>query len=164
MQRILVSACLLGEKVRYDGSDCLHPGMLQQWVAQGRVITLCPEVAGGLSVPRPPAEIVAGAHSRQMERVCRRDGLDVSAAFMAGAERAWALCRKYGIRVAVLKEGSPSCGSSRIHDGSFRGRKIAGQGITARLLQQHGVHVFSEMQLEEVEACLQSMEAGSGRE
>ena len=153
MQKILVSACLLGEKVRYDGGDCRQDGIIRQWLDEGRVVGLCPEVAGGLPVPRPPAEIVDVAQGR----VCRGDGHDVTAAFVAGAGQALALCREFNIRIAVLKDGSPSCGNSRINDGSFSGVKINGQGITASLLQQHGVRVFSEHELNAAELFLRTL-------
>ena len=151
MQKILVSACLLWEKVRYDGGDCRQGGVLQKWLEQGRLVALCPEVAGGLPVPRPPAEIAAGG------RVLRQGGEDVTAAFVAGAERAVALCREHGIAMAILKEGSPSCGSHLINDGSFAGVKIAGEGVAAALLRRHGIRVFSERQLAEAEHFLRGL-------
>lgn len=163
MHRILVSACLLGEKVRYDGGDCRQDGLLQQWQAEGRVVPFCPEVAGGLPVPRSAAEIVGGdaeavLHGRAAIRT--HDGTDVTEAFLNGAEKALAECQRHNIRMVILKEGSPSCGSSKVNDGSFAGHKIAGQGLTARLLNRHGIRVFSEAQLEEAAASLQRMEEG----
>ena len=153
MRKILISACLIGEKVRYDGGDCRQGGIIQAWLDQGRLVALCPEVAGGLPVPRLPAEIADGSG-----RVLRQDGKEVTAAFTAGGEQALALCREHGIGIAVLKEGSPSCGSSLINDGSFTGVKVAGEGVTAALLRQHGIHVFSERQLDEAMACLSALE------
>ena len=140
MHKVLVSACLLGQAVRYDGrgNKQQHP-VLQQWLQQQRVIALCPEVAGGLSVPRLPAEM-------QGERVMNIQGQDVTAAFVHGAEQALSLCHQHSIRIAVLKEGSPSCGVSYIYDGSFSHCKTPGQGVTSGLLRQHGVQVFSEKQ------------------
>jgi len=150
MQKVLVSACLLGERVRYDGGDCRQGGLLEQWQREGRIISLCPEVAGGLSVPRPPAEIAAGnseAVLRGQHVIRRENGEDVTDAFVEGAEKALALCIRYCIRLAILKEGSPSCGVSRVNDGSFCKHKVSGVGVTARLLQRHGIAVFSEAQL-----------------
>jgi len=152
MHKILVSACLLGEKVRYDGGDCRQAGLLEQWKQEGRLIALCPEVAGGLPVPRPPAEINDGdadAVLRGEKSVLRKNGDDVSHAFVEGGEQALALCIKHNIHLAVLKEGSPSCGVKRVNDGSFRKHKISGTGVTTSLLQRHGIMVFSEEQLPE---------------
>ena len=161
MQKILVSACLMGEKVRYDGADCYQSGLLQQWQAEGRLLAICPEVAGGLPVPRPAAEIASGdAESvlRGCGKVCRADGVDVTDAFIDGAERALALCMQHRIQIAILKEGSPSCGVQRVNDGSFSKRKTDGMGVTARLLQRHGVSVFSEHEIESAAAALTAME------
>ena len=152
MRKILVSACLIGERVRYDGGDCRQGGIIQVWLDQGRLIALCPEVAGGLPVPRPPAEVAADGG-----RVLRRDGEDVTAFFSAGAEEALALCREHDIGMAVLKEGSPSCGSHLVNDGSFAGVKVAGEGVTAALLRRHGIRVFSEHQLAEAEQFLRRL-------
>jgi len=134
--------------------------VLQGWRQQGRLIALCPEVAGGLPTPRPPAEIEAGnagAVIKGEAAIRRKDGTDVSDAFMAGAEIALALCMQHDIRIAILKEGSPSCGVNKLNDGSFTATKIAGQGVTARLLARHGIAVFSEFQLAEAQ---QQLHAG----
>ncbi len=150
----MISACLLGEAVRYDGGDCLHhfDGQakiwIQTWQAQGLLLPLCPEVAGGLAVPRPAAEIQSGF---EPVRVQTANGRDVTAAFHWGAEKALRQCQKFGIKLAILKQGSPSCGNSLIHDGSFLNQKITGQGITTRLLQAHGIEVFNESQLDAVQ-------------
>jgi len=84
-------------------------------------------------------------------------GEDVSQAFAQGAQKALALCQQYDVHIAILKEGSPSCGVTQINDGAFTHTKVAGQGMTTRLLQQHGVKVFSEHQLEEAQIYLQSV-------
>lgn len=153
MIRVLVSACLLGERVRYDGRDAAsHDDVLARWTAEGRVVRFCPEVAGGLAVPRPPAEIRGAA-------VVTRDGADVTAAFALGAARALETARASGVRVAVLKENSPSCGSTHVYDGSFSGTRVAGQGVTAALLAASGIRVFSEQALAEADAFLSSLEA-----
>ncbi|MDQ6956950.1 MAG: DUF523 domain-containing protein, partial [Mariprofundaceae bacterium] len=151
MHKILISACLLGEKVRFDGkSKKINAEILEVWNAENRLIALCPEVAGGLSVPRSPAEI-------QGELVINILGEDVSRAFTQGAQKALELCQQHDIQIAILKEGSPSCGVSQINDGTFSHAKIAGQGVTVQLLQKHGVKVFSEHQLNEAQAYLQSI-------
>jgi len=156
--KILVSACLLGEKVRYHGGDATleHP-ILERWRQEGRVVSICPEVSGGLPTPRPPAEITGGGGGAVLQRVAfvrLRDGTDVSGPFTVGAEAAVALAREHGITVAVLKDSSPSCGSSATYDGSFSGRRVSGEGVTAAALRRAGVRVFSEREIEAADACL----------
>lgn len=166
MHKILISACLLGERVRYDADHSLFQSdLLQQWKQQGRLLPLCPEVAGGLSIPRPAAEIENGNAEAVLKgegAIRCRDGVDVSDAFIAGAEKALALCMRHSICIAILKEGSPSCGVMKLNDGSFSGRKIAGQGLTTRLLQRHGIAVFSEFQIRAAETQLSVLEGGHG--
>jgi uncharacterized protein YbbK (DUF523 family) len=149
--KILVSACLLGRPVRYDGGakSCLHPRLLA-WVEAGRVVPFCPEVEGGFGVPRPRAELDGGDGAAVWggEAVVRdENGLDVTAGYRRGAQAALAVCRREGIRLAVLKEGSPSCASHRIADGSFSGDSRPGLGVTAALLQENGIRVLSEEDL-----------------
>jgi uncharacterized protein YbbK (DUF523 family) len=158
--RVLVSACLLGEKVRYHGGDAAlrHP-ILDRWIAEGRVVAFCPEMAGGLPTPRPPAEIQGGEAADVLNHVAfvrRKDGTDVTDAFTRGADAAVALVRELGIQVAILKEGSPSCGTHRVNDGSFTGRKVEGSGITAASLSAAGVSVFSEDEIDAADALLAS--------
>lgn len=152
MKKILVSACLLGKPVRYDGnSKTVDSAELDPLLVQDRVISFCPEVSGGLPVPRAAAEIHAGdgnAVIANMARVKTRDGTDVTDFFLSGAQQALALCHEHGITVAVLTETSPSCGSSQIYDGSFSRNAIQGSGVTAALLRQHGIKVFNQHQLE----------------
>ena len=162
MQKILISACLLGERVRYDGGHS-KVGALDLWQQQGRLVSVCPEVAGGLPIPRPPAEIEYGNSNlvlRGRGRVRRIDSQDVTDAFVDGAERALALCMKFHVCIAILKEGSPSCGCKRVNDGNFSGKKIDGMGITARLLSRHGISVFNENQMEQAVVKLAELEAG----
>ena len=156
---VLVSACLLGAPVRYDGrAQDLRSAVLARWQAAGLVLPLCPELAGGLPVPRPPAEIEAGAQGWQVwlgqARVRDAEGGDPTAAFKTGAAAALDLVQRHGLRIAVLKEGSPSCGSARIASGHFDGAKRAGEGLTAALLRRHGVQVFSEHELDAAAAAL----------
>jgi len=157
MQKILVSACLLGEAVRYDGAAHGPFAQLQAWQAEGRVLALCPEMAGGLPTPRPPAEILGGQGravlaGQQVVRDCH--GRDVSDAFRAGAARALALVREQGIGMAVLKARSPSCGNRQTYSGEFSGRLVEGAGVTAAALQAAGVVVFNEDELEQAAAWL----------
>lgn len=161
MEKILVSRCLLGHAVRYDGGAHGPFDLLLRWQAEGRVVALCPEVAGGLPTPRPPAEIPGGQGAAVLDgRAAVRtvDGTDVSAAFLAGAEAALTLVREHGIRLAVLKARSPSCGNRENYDGSFGGRRVPGEGVTAALLRRHGVRVFSEEELEAAERALCALE------
>ncbi|MFK8330847.1 DUF523 domain-containing protein [Pseudomonas sp. BJa5] len=158
--KVLVSACLLGQPVRYDGRASGHPDLLQQWQAEGRIVPLCPEVAGGLPTPRPPAEIPGGQGGAVLDgdaQVVTVGGEDVSAQFLAGARRALALVRAHGIRIAVLKSGSPSCGNRLTYDGTFSGTKVQGEGVTTALLRREGVQVFSELELEAAERALKQL-------
>lgn len=143
---ILVSRCFLGENVRYNGEviPLQHP-LLTLWQQQKRFIAICPEVAGGLPVPREPAE-----QQINDDRIITISGVDVSEQFKYGAKQALALCKSHNIRFALLKESSPSCGSSLIYDGSFSNKKKSGQGVTTKLLTDNGILVFSENNLEEL--------------
>ncbi|MNY24374.1 hypothetical protein D3C86_1580840 [compost metagenome] len=157
MQKILVSRCLLGHRVRYDGGASGPLDQLQQWLDEGRVVPLCPEVAGGLPTPRAAAEIPGGQGGEVLEghaAVITTDGQDVSAQFLSGAYQALELVQKHGIRIAVLKANSPSCGNLLTYDGTFSGVKVSGEGVTAALLKRHGVLVFSEHELAEAVAAL----------
>ncbi|MBY0378661.1 MAG: DUF523 domain-containing protein [Gammaproteobacteria bacterium] len=151
---ILISACLLGNKVRYDGKDsfCDHP-ILQQWQQEQRLIILCPEMAGGLPTPRPACQIVgSGGGSAVLARTARvisDKGNDSTECYLKGAHKALELAQTHAITMAILKARSPSCGNSLIYDGSFSKNLIVGQGVTAALLTQHGFKVFNEEQLEE---------------
>jgi uncharacterized protein YbbK (DUF523 family) len=157
MHKILVSRCLLGHRVRYDGGASGPFDQLAAWLQEGRVVALCPEVAGGLPTPRAAAEIPGGQGVDVLEGrapVMTTEGEDVSAQFLSGARQALELVEQHGIRVAVLKANSPSCGNLQTYDGSFRGVKVSGEGVTAALLKQHGVQVFSELQLPEAACAL----------
>ena len=163
LQYVLVSSCLLGSPVRYNGAHKRpESAILERWVREGRVVGVCPEVAGGLGVPRPPAEIEGGVGGARViagsARVVDDKGRDVSAAFVAGAEQALRQAGLKGIRVAVLKEGSPSCGSAFVYDGSFTGARVAHPGVTTAMLQGAGIRVFSEAQLAEADAMLRELE------
>ncbi|SUD34226.1 purine nucleoside phosphorylase [Pseudomonas fluorescens] len=154
---MLVSRCLLGHRVRYDGGASGPFDQLAAWQAAGRLVAVCPEVAGGLPTPRPPAEIPGGQGVDVWEgraHVLTADGEDFSEAFLEGARQALALVQRHGIRIAVLKANSPSCGNLLTYDGTFTGVKVAGEGVTAALLKRHGVQVFSELELAEAAAAL----------
>ncbi|POM22644.1 hypothetical protein BTM25_48470 [Actinomadura rubteroloni] len=162
MERILVSACLLGRPVRYDGAaKPVADDLFARWRSEGRLVPFCPEVSGGLTVPRPAAEIVpaAGGGAAVLAgtaRVLTASGDDVTEAFVNGARLALDCARRAGARIALLKEGSPSCGVHRIHDGTFQGRSLPGEGITAALLAQAGLRVFTESELPSLASFLDS--------
>lgn len=168
MEYVLVSACLVGESVRYNGGDklCDHQ-VMQRWLREGRVVPVCPEVAGGLPVPRPPAEIAGGAGGQRVldgeTRVLDDAGRDVTEHFVRGAEIALANALAKNIRVAVLKEGSPSCGTGYTYDGSFTGTRVPDTGVTAARLRRAGIRVFSEAELEEAGNLLSSLEEEAAR-
>jgi uncharacterized protein YbbK (DUF523 family) len=150
---ILVSACLLGVNCRFDGGSNPEPG-LRDLAALGRLIPICPEVAGGLPIPRPPAEIEdaqAGLDGRAVlrgeTRVVSIEGADLTAGFVAGAQAALTLAEGLGIRQAILKSRSPSCGVGQTHDGRFEGRLVPGDGVTAALLKRAGIQVMTETDL-----------------
>ncbi|MFC4006334.1 DUF523 domain-containing protein [Nonomuraea purpurea] len=163
MEKILVSACLMGRRVRYDGgAKTSSDTLLARWREEGRLVPFCPEVEGGLPIPRPAAEIEGGAGGAAVlsgaARVLAADGSDVTAAFVAGARAALDAARAAGVRLAVLKEGSPSCGTLAVYDGTFAGRRVAGQGVTTALLEGEGIRVFTEEQIIEAAAYLRTLE------
>ena len=146
----LVSACLLGICATYDGSSHLQPHLIEL-VARGRIVPVCPEVAGGLPIPRPPAEIVGGDGCTVLDgqaHVLTCDGDDVTEAFIAGAQVALETAQRFGIRTAVLQPRSPSCGPCQVYDGRFSGCLVPGPGVAAALLMRHGIKVVSPDELE----------------
>ncbi len=167
VERILVSACLLGGRVRYDGgAKTSEDELLAAWKAEGRLVSFCPEVEGGLPVPRPPAEVEGGAGGPAVltgaARILTPAGQDVTRHFLAGAQRALDAARSFGVKLAILKEGSPSCGSLRIYDGTFRGRTTPGQGVTTALLELNGIRVFGEDRIPEAAEYLTTLEGRPG--
>ncbi|WP_214105082.1 DUF523 domain-containing protein [Acrocarpospora catenulata] len=149
MDRILVSACLLGSRVRYDGrAKTSDDAQLAAWRAEGRLVSFCPEVSGGLPIPRPPAEIEPGADGLAVldgkARVLTPTGDNVSQYFIIGAYRALDAARAANAVLAILKESSPSCGSLHHYDGTFTGHTTPGEGVTTALLTREGIPVFSE--------------------
>lgn len=139
---ILISACLLGVKCRYDGTGASIP--LAPFLGAHVLIPVCPEQLGGLATPREPAERVG-------EHVINKAGGDVTAYYERGAGETLRLAKLYHCRCAVLKERSPSCGSGEIYDGTFSGIRIPGKGITAALLEANGIRVSGESCLEALE-------------
>lgn len=149
---IAVSACLLGEPCRYDGQarQCAAVRKLHE---TQELVFVCPEMLGGLPVPRTPCEI---ATAERAVRVTSADGVDVTDAFLGGAAKTVAQVQERGCKLAVLKAKSPSCGNGLVYDGSFSGTLVAGYGVTARALREAGVRVMDEVQLQ---ACFDASEA-----
>ena len=136
MEPVLVSACLLGVNCKYSGGNNLCPE-LEQLKERYRLIPVCPEQLGGLSTPRPPSEC-------REDKVINKEGLDVTEQFQKGAEEALKIGQYFGCKKAILKSRSPSCGSEGIYDGSFSGKVVPGEGVTAKLLRRSGFSLFSE--------------------
>ncbi|TBW56281.1 DUF523 domain-containing protein [Marinobacter halodurans] len=161
LRRILVSACLMGENVRYDGGNLFTDhSLIRQWRREGRLVSVCPEMAGGLPVPRPAAETHGGdgrAVLAGQARVIARDGDDVTSAFVAGADTALETARDRRCVMAIMAARSPSCGNREIYDGRFSGRLVAGQGTAAARLAAAGIPVFNQHELEEAAAYLHSL-------
>lgn len=155
--KLLISSCLLGEDVRYDGGNssvAYNPKftfsqkeLFMDIICDNELYSFCPEVAGGLGIPRDPAEIT----SREKPfKVQKENGEDVTINFLLGAKKALDICQEEGIKVALLKSKSPSCGNIQTYDGTFSGTLIDSQGLTARLLSENGITVFNENQLNEL--------------
>ena len=140
--KILVSACLLGENCKYSGGNNRD----EKVIALGEkhtLIPVCPEVMGELEIPRPPCE-------RRDGKVVSKDGRDVTAEFYDGAEKTLYVAEETGCQLAVLKERSPSCGFGKIYDGTFSGKVIDGNGVTAQLLYDSGITVIGETQIDKL--------------
>ncbi len=131
--KIMVSACLLGDNVKYNGGNNRHEKVLE-YIKGHEVVPVCPEMLGGLSVPRAPGEIQDGI-------VRNEDGTSVDYEYRTGAAKALEIAESERIDMAILQSRSPSCGVNQIYDGSFTGRKIKGMGVFARLLSEKGYKV-----------------------
>lgn len=141
--KIFVSACLLGENCKYNGGNN-YSDKVKKFVEGHEVVALCPEVLGGLSVPRPSAEMVDGI-------VKTKSGKSVDSEFRLGAQRALDAVLQQKAELAVLQSRSPSCGVNEIYDGTFSGNKIKGQGIFAKMLMEHGIKVIDVEDIEDME-------------
>ena len=143
---ILVSACLAGFDVKYNGSHNLNE-KIKKWFEEKKAIPICPEVLGGLSIPREPAEIVGGEGEDVLDghaKVITNNGIDVTEQFIKGANETLKIALELNATMVILKERSPSCGSSMIYSGEFNGNKKKGTGVTAALLKRNGIQVLSE--------------------
>ncbi len=142
-EMLLVSACLLGCACRYDGKSkqVIDGDVLSRLCSRYELISVCPEQLGGLPTPRTPSE-------RQRDRVVMRDGTDVTAEFRLGAKKCLDTALRLGVKSALLKERSPSCGVNQIYDGSFSAVVISGGGVLAEFLSENGIKVYSEDDVE----------------
>jgi uncharacterized protein YbbK (DUF523 family) len=144
MEKILISACLLGQNCRYDGQSKTYEPIQQLMNRQDiLLIPICPEQAGGLATPRDPAE-------RQGQQVVTCNGKNVTQQYHQGARQALRLAKLYGCKRAILKEKSPSCGHGKIYDGTFTRTLTRGNGVTAELLEKEGIKIIGETQVEAV--------------
>ncbi len=139
--------------MRYDSEifSTISP-VLAEWRRLGWIIPVCPEVAGGLPVPRPPAEIQGGDGKDVVDgtgQMIDINGKDVTHAFLTGAREALRLAEENGVEFAILKARSPSCGSKMTYDGSFSGKLKTGQGVTAALIESIGIQVFDEDEIDQ---------------
>ncbi len=144
---ILISACLAGLNVRYNGTNCIDD-RVQKLVLEKKAITVCPELMGGFSTPREPAEIVGGNGEDVLDgkaTVIERSGRDVTELYIKGAYATLQKALEVGATQVVLKENSPSCGSAAIYNGEFNGMKIVGEGVTTALLRRNNIVVLSEV-------------------
>ena len=143
--KVVISACLMGVRCRYDGGHSQNETAINHQQTY-QLIPVCPEEAGGLSTPRPPAEIVGGDGDDVLKgkaKVMTADGTDVTEAYLQGAHHALEVAQSNGATHVILKARSPSCGCGAIYDGTFSGTLTSGDGVTTALLKQHGITVTS---------------------
>ncbi|MBE6536564.1 MAG: DUF523 domain-containing protein [Ruminococcaceae bacterium] len=145
MEKIIVSACLLGVATRYDGKSkkVISDEDLKSLSEKYHIIPVCPEIYGGLSTPRIPSERIG-------DRVKMKDGRDVTENYIRGAYETLAFCRMFDVKKALLKAKSPSCSKRDIYDGSFTGKLVNGKGVAAELLIENGIEVFDETEIKEL--------------
>ena len=142
MEKLLISACLLGRNCKYNGGNNYTP-LVEKLKERYELVPVCPECFGGLPIPHPPSE-------RLGERVLSKEGDDVTREFLLGAEKTLAIAKEHGVTKAVLKERSPFCGFGAIYDGTFTGKVVPGNGVAAELLAENGVAIYGESKIEEL--------------
>lgn len=143
---IVVSSCLAGLEVRYNATHCLDK-MISKLLEENQAITICPELLGGFSTPREAAEIIGGNGEDVLDgkaKVIEISGRDVTKQFIKGAYETLRIVQEVDATAVILKENSPSCGSSMIYNGEFKGKRIFGNGVTTALLKRNGIQVVSE--------------------
>lgn len=145
MEKLLISACLFGENVRYDAKNNLIEN-LDKLREKYELYSFCPEVASGMVIPRVPSEIT----NFNPLKITNEFGIDTTDFFTDGAIQTLHICQKYDIKIALLKSKSPSCGTKEVYDGNFTKTLIKGQGITANLLAQHNIKLYDENQIGEL--------------
>ena len=145
----LISACLCGVNCKYNGLNNYNE-KCSELLKKGKAILMCPEQLGGLSTPRVASELEGSAKDvlNNKGKVITKDGNDVTLQFIKGAKEVRKIIQEAPITMAILKDGSPSCGVNYVYDGSFTGNKIKGKGITAEILSEMGIKVLSEKDLE----------------
>lgn len=162
INKILVSACLMGFKIRYNGSEKAQiVDTLARWQQEQRLVVHCPELAAGLPTPRPPAEIFAADGKDVMQeraRIIENTGQDVTEHYQLAAWMALRAAQESGCTAALLTDGSPTCGSQFIYDGSFTGQRKSGMGVAASLLTEYGIKVFADTQLAELMTWIEEQE------
>lgn len=140
----IISSCLAGISCRYDGESSENQYVIEL-VRQGKAMPVCPELLGGLPVPRVCCEIIEDERGEQ--RIVSSEGRDFTREFALGAEKTLEIARIIGAKKAILKSKSPSCGCGLVYDGTFSGRLIEGNGLTAELLMENGIEVITESDL-----------------
>lgn len=140
MEKVLVSACLIGNNCKYNGKNNRNEKIIE-FLKDKEVILVCPEVMGGLSTPRLKSEIVV---SNKELKVLNEEGNDVTSNFVMGAQIALKRAQANNVKLAILKEKSPSCGVKKIYNGEFNGTKVDGSGVFSRLLIEKGIKVLTE--------------------
>ncbi|MCV6608775.1 MAG: DUF523 domain-containing protein [Campylobacterales bacterium] len=145
MKKILISACLTGENVKYNGGN----NLVQLPFKEEELVVVCPETLGGLPVPRPPCEMIK-------DGIFSKDGNEFTKEFLQGAKKTVDLAKENNIKFALMKERSPSCGVCKVYDGTFSNNLIDGKGKTTQLLEDSGVKCFSEFQIDLLEKALKN--------
>ena len=138
-EKVLISACLVGQNVKYNGKNNKISN-IEKLSDKFELIPFCPEVEGGLPTPRPPSEII----SFKPLKLIDKNGKDVTRFFILGADKTLKLCKKLGIKKAILKANSPSCGKDRVYDGTFSNTLVKKEGVTARLLSKNDIVILDE--------------------
>jgi len=138
-EKLLISACLMGDNVKYDGGNNLIEE-LEELSKKFEFIPVCPEVMGGMTIPRMPCEIT----SFNPLKIENEFGINMADHFLDGARQTLALAQQHGVKYALLKSNSPSCGNKNIYDGTFSGKLIEQSGVTAKFLLDHGIKVYNE--------------------
>lgn len=143
----LVSACLLGVNCRYDRENNFNKRLFE-YFKEAELLPVCPEVMGGLSIPRNPCEIVETDDGFKVNDI---NGEDKTDEFLEGAQKTLKIAELLNIKKAIFMERSPSCGVHQIYDGNFNNKLISGQGITTTLLEKNGIKVYSNSELKKLE-------------